>query len=172
MTGTLRIKRKRDGEHYYIQLRYKNPMSGRPKAKTLSTGLLVKNNKRKAEAIIKTMIEKYSYLEELPADFNPDIDPNISLCDYMDIWLEGKERDIRKSTANVFYPFLIRLKNVSPILSKSRKRIKSSLKRNIKIKTDIYLLGKMGRYITLIILRNYSARLQEHLADQRLLYIN
>jgi len=102
MTGTLRTRKRKDGEYYYIQLSYKDPHTNKWRLKTLATGLIAKGNKRKAEAMIRTMIDKYSYLEELPAEYNTEIAPDISFCDYMDIWLKGKKRDIRTSTVEAY----------------------------------------------------------------------
>lgn len=98
MTGSLQIKTKVSGEYYYAKLSYKDPRTNTWKSKTLATGLTVKNNKRKAEAMLKQFIEKYSYLEDLSADYNTEIDPNITVSDYMDIWLKGKKRDVEITT--------------------------------------------------------------------------
>ena len=53
MTGTL-IKKKTSEtrEYFYINLSYKDPETKKWKTKTVSTGLEVKNNKRKAEKLI------------------------------------------------------------------------------------------------------------------------
>ena len=98
MTGSLQIKTKVSGEYYYAKLSYKDPRTNTWKSKTLATGLAVKNNKRKAEAVLKQYLEKYSYLEDLPTEYNTDIDPNVTLSDYMKIWLEGKKRDLEVTT--------------------------------------------------------------------------
>ena len=64
MTGNLFTKTtSKNQEYYYVNLSYKDPASGKWKIKTVSTGLPVKNNKRKAEALIPAFLEKYSYLE-------------------------------------------------------------------------------------------------------------
>lgn len=69
MTGTLQMKTLASGNtYYYVKLSYKDPRSDSWKSKTLATGLEVKNNKRKAEAMIRKFAEQYSYLEELPSD--------------------------------------------------------------------------------------------------------
>ena len=97
MTGTLRKKASSSGKLlYYINLSYKDPETGKWKAKTVGTGLEVKNNKRKAEAMIRPIIEKYSYLEEPPNNIN--VNPEISFCDYLDLWLKGKKCEIKNST--------------------------------------------------------------------------
>ena len=91
MTGTL-IKKKtsKSQEYYYVNLSYKDPETGEWKIKMVSTGLPVKNNKRKAETLIPGMLEKYAYLESsIPQ--HTHIDKNITLCDYMDLWIAGKK---------------------------------------------------------------------------------
>ena len=99
MTGTLITKTLPSGKsYYYVRLSYKDPISNTWKSKTLSTKLEVKNNKRNANALIRKYEEQYAYLEEPPALFSPDLDPEITLCDYMDLWLEGKKRDLKKNT--------------------------------------------------------------------------
>lgn len=99
MTGTLQIKTLASGNtYYYVKLSYKDPRSDSWKSKTLATGLEVKNNKRKAEAMIRKFAEQYSYLEELPSDLDASLNPDVTLCDYLDLWLKDKERDLRKST--------------------------------------------------------------------------
>lgn len=99
MTGTLRIKQTSAGKsYYYVKLNYKDPRTDSWKSKTLATGLEVKNNKRKAESVMKELIEKNSYLEELPPEYNTAISPNITLCDYLDLWLADKEKDLKQST--------------------------------------------------------------------------
>lgn len=99
MTGTLRIKQTSAGKsYYYVKLNYKDPRTDSWKSKTLATGLEVKNNKRKAESVIKELIEQYSYLEDQPLQYNTAISPNITLCDYLDLWLADKEKDLKQST--------------------------------------------------------------------------
>lgn len=102
MTGTLTTRKRASGEFYYIKLSYKDPRTFSWKSKTLATHLEVKNNKRKAEAMIKAFIQEYSYLEELPSQYNAAINPDISLCDYLDIWLKDKERDLKLSTFEAY----------------------------------------------------------------------
>ena len=66
MTGTLITRKLSSGNSYfYVRLSYKDPRTNTWKTKTLATKLAVKNNKRKAEAMIKKFIEEYDYLEEL-----------------------------------------------------------------------------------------------------------
>lgn len=92
MTGILQTKTLASGNtYYYVKLSYKDPRSNSWKSKTLSTGLEFKNNKRKAEAMIKKFVEQYFYLEELPSDFDASLNPEVTLFDYLDLWLRDKE---------------------------------------------------------------------------------
>ena len=94
VTGSLQTKQLKSGKSYqYVRLSYKNEF-GKWCTKTVATHLETKNNKRKAKALINTYIEQYTYLEECDGS----ISPNISLCDYMDYWLEGKEGQLKRST--------------------------------------------------------------------------
>lgn len=103
MTGTLRIKTLSSGKsYYYINLSYKDTRTSKWKAKTISTGLEVKNNKRKAEAMIKQIMEQYAYLEKLPSGYDSPVNPDISFCDYLDIWLSGRKCEIKNSTFEVY----------------------------------------------------------------------
>ena len=53
MTGTVISKNLNSGNSYfYIKLSYRDPVTGVRKQKLLGTGLTVKGNKRKAEALI------------------------------------------------------------------------------------------------------------------------
>ncbi|MCC8046340.1 MAG: site-specific integrase [Clostridiales bacterium] len=102
MTGSLVIKKASSGkEHYYAQLSYKDPLTQKWKKKTLKTGLEVKGNKRKAESLLREMIETYSFLERLDGA-QSDIDPDIELCDFLDLWLEKKECEIRGNTLDTY----------------------------------------------------------------------
>ena len=97
MTGTLQIKKLKSGNsYYYVKLSYKDSRTNEWKQKTLATKLEVRNNKRKADAMIPKFIEQYSYLEELPSDYNHSVSPDITLCDYMDLWLKDKEVDLKE----------------------------------------------------------------------------
>ncbi len=102
MTGTLRIKHLSSGKDmYYIHLSYKDPHSMIWKTKDIKTGLSVKGNKRKAEKLIQECIQQYSYLEEISV-IPKDIDPNIELCDFLDLWLKEKECDICGNTWDTY----------------------------------------------------------------------
>lgn len=99
MTGTLQIKKLKSGNsYYYVKLSYKDSRTNEWKQKTLATKLETKNNKRKAEAMIPKFIEQYSYLEDLPSGYNYTLNPDITLCDYMDLWLKDKEIDLKEAT--------------------------------------------------------------------------
>lgn len=99
MTGSLQIKKLDSGKsYYYVKLSYKEPFTQKWKSKTLATKLEIKNNKRKAEAMIKQFIEKYSYLEELSITDGKMLKPDILLCDYLDLWLSEKEKELKTST--------------------------------------------------------------------------
>ena len=111
MTGTLITRKLSSGNSYfYVRLSYKDPRTNTWKTKTLATKLAVKNNKRKAEAMIKKFIEEYDYLEELPADCSAFIDPDIRICEYMDLWLADKKRDLKKSTYEAYEYRVSRIK--------------------------------------------------------------
>lgn len=121
MTGTLQIKEQRSGNsYYYVKLCYKDSRTATWKYKTLATKLEVKNNKRKAEAMIPKFIEQYSYLEELPTDYDHLIDPNITLCDYMDIWLNDKKTDLKMPT---FEAYTYRVSRIKEYFSNSNPRL-------------------------------------------------
>nr|WP_300831066.1 site-specific integrase [uncultured Acetatifactor sp.] len=99
MKGSIQEKTNKSGKaYYYIRLSYKDPLSQAWRQKWIATGLTVKNNKRKAEAMMEAAIEENRYLELAPESVNQSIDPDILLCDYIDLWLEGKKRDLQIST--------------------------------------------------------------------------
>lgn len=99
MTGSIQEKINKSGKaYYYIRLSYKDPISQTWRQKWVSTGLPVKNNKRKAEAMVEAVIEANRHLEFAPESVNQSIDQDILLCDYIDYWLEAKKRDLQVST--------------------------------------------------------------------------
>ena len=133
MTGTLITKTLPSGKsYYYVRLSYKDPISNTWKSKTLSTKLEVKNNKRNANALIRKYEEQYAYLEEPPALFSPDLDPEITLCDYMDLWLEGKKRDLKKNT---YEGYIYRVKAIKHYFQKDNPKLVDVTPRMI----DIYI---------------------------------
>lgn len=103
MTGSIRIINKR----YYVVLSYKNPITGKWCTTTRSTGLKVKNNKKKAMAMIPFIIEQNLYLETSSSIPNHEISvktldsQNISapimFTEYIDHWLLQK-RHLAPST--------------------------------------------------------------------------
>ena len=99
MTGILITKQNASGQsYYYIKLSYKDPISHKWRQKMISTHLEVKGNKRKAEAMKNEAIVNFSYLESLPEEYRSDIDPNITLCDYLNRWLSRKKNELERST--------------------------------------------------------------------------
>lgn len=99
MTGTLVTKQNKSGQSYfYIKLSYKNPVSHKWCQKMVSTHLEVKGNKRKAEALKNEAVANYAYLEKIPEEYNAKIDPDITLCEYLDSWLARKKSELERST--------------------------------------------------------------------------
>ncbi|MCD7826010.1 MAG: site-specific integrase [Clostridiaceae bacterium] len=102
MTGSLVTKQASSGkEYYYVQLSYKEPITQKWKKKTVRTGLEVKGNKRRAEGMLREMLETYAYLENLDAA-QSEIDPDIELCDFLDLWMEKKKCEIRGNTYDTY----------------------------------------------------------------------
>lgn len=94
MTGTVTTKKFKNSTYYYIRISYKNPKDMKWKTKWVATGLLaVTGNKRKANAMLPSALEEYSYLER-QTDFQNDI----LLSEYIDRWLQDKKNDVRQST--------------------------------------------------------------------------
>lgn len=99
MTGTLQTKSMRSGKRMlYIQLSYKDPSTGKWKTKHIPTGFAEKGNKKKATEMIPSILERYSYLEQVHENVDEIIDPEISLCDYLDLWLKNKKTEIDEVT--------------------------------------------------------------------------
>lgn len=99
MTGILITKQNASGQsYYYIKLSYKDPISHKWRQKMIATHLEVKGNKRKAEALKNEAIANYAYLEMLPEEYNADVDPDITLCDYLNNWLHRKKSELERST--------------------------------------------------------------------------
>lgn len=87
-------------------------------------GLPVKGNKCKAENLVNEFINQYSYLEQLSV-IQDNIDPDIELCAFLDLWIEEKSYDICGNTCDTyksrivtikryFAPRHIRLKDITP----------------------------------------------------------
>ena len=86
MTGTLLTKTLNSGSsYYYVRLNYKDSRTNSWKQKTVATKLAVRNNKRKAEAMIPMFIDQYSYLEDLPMF----IHSLILISRFVIIWIVG-----------------------------------------------------------------------------------
>ena len=111
MTGNLCTKSFKSGKsYYYVMLRYKDARTGKWKGKMVSTKLEVGGNKRKAKALIIPIVKKYAYLEDLPADLSPMLNPEIRICEYLDYWLAGKARDVRGITHESYTFYVGRIK--------------------------------------------------------------
>ena len=111
MTGSICEKNFKSGNSYlYIVLHYKDARSGKWRNKMVSTGLPAAGNKRKAKAMIYPVIEKYAYLEEIPAELSAVLNPEIRICEYLDYWLAGKERDLKGVTFENYTSYVGRIK--------------------------------------------------------------
>lgn len=115
MTGSLQIK---NGK-YYAVLNFKDK-EGKRKQKWISTGLEVKNNKRKAEQILNDLISEYSSSEY--------IEPSKDLfCDFLAKWIELNKAKVQITTYDGYkhmlekhiYPYFkskgLRLSQLKPI---------------------------------------------------------
>lgn len=121
LTGTLVTRTLRTGKtYYYVRLSYKDPITEVWKTKTLATKLEVKNNKRKAENMIKDFIQKYAYLENQPLACSGHVEPDIRICEYMDLWLKDKERDLKKST---YEGYIYRVDSIKKYFQKENPRV-------------------------------------------------
>ncbi len=97
MKGTVQSKITKKGvEYLYIYLSYCDPITKKRRQKVISTGLTAKGNKRKAEAMIKDLIEKYQYLEA--PQTGSSLNNHIGICEYLDDFLENKKLELRQST--------------------------------------------------------------------------
>ena len=129
MTGCLTTKSTSSGnEYYYVVLQYKDPEKKKWTQKYVSTGLTVKNNKRKAKEMIGGIIKKYEHLER--GFFDAGENPLMS--DYLDHWLDDRKTVIRSSTEEGYSYRVGKLKkyfkehedpNVSDITSKQLKQM-------------------------------------------------
>lgn len=115
MTGSLQIK---NGK-YYAVLNFKDK-EGKRKQKWISTGLEVKNNKRKAEQMLNDLISEYSSSEY--------IEPSKDLfCDFLAKWIELNKAKVQITTYDGYkhmlekhiYPYFkskgLRLSQLKPI---------------------------------------------------------
>ena len=128
MTGSLFTKTtSKNTEYYYISLCYKDPASRKWKTKIVRTGLPVKNNKRKAEALIPRLIDRYSYLEsEVLSERN--IDADIQFCDYIDLWLAGKKAEIKHAT---WEGYAARIRSIKKYFEPKRLRVRDVRPRDL-----------------------------------------
>ena len=128
MTGSLFTRKtSKNQEYYYVNLSYKDPATGKWKTKTVGTGLTVKNNKRKADGMIPGLLKRFSYLED-PALAERHIDINISLCDYMDVWLSGKTGEIKHST---WEGYAARIRSIKIYFAPKKLRVRDVLPRDL-----------------------------------------
>ena len=149
MTGTVISKKLPSGKGYlYIKLNYKD--AGKWKSKTISTGLEARNNKRKAEAMISDIQEKYAWLEEKKntSVFQADIGSDTEVSTYLKNWLDEKKNDLRATTFEAYSYRVERLREyfekedlkitevTPPMMDKFLKHLRSAGKRNQK--TGLY----------------------------------
>ena len=104
MTGCLITKNLKSGKsYYYVKLSYSDPSTGARRQKMISTGLIMKGNKRKAEAFMQKAIHDNLYLEEKPVFREDGVDGDVKLCEYAQAWLEDKSVDgIEPSTVEIY----------------------------------------------------------------------
>lgn len=133
MTGSLQIKNNK----YYIVINYYDENNKR-KLKWIKTDLPVKNNKRKAEELLKETLVKYNDCKINYSD--------ISFIDFMDNWFESKKDSLRPCTYERYYgqfkkhikPFFknISLQELSPVHIQNyyNKKIKEGLSGNTVLK--------------------------------------
>ena len=95
MTGCIALRK----DVYYVRLSYYDQKHKR-KDKWISTGLSGKGAKRKAEAMIATLIEKYSYLEKS--------DHPTKMADYLLMWKELQKDKIAESTYDGYHTYINR----------------------------------------------------------------
>ncbi len=81
MTGSLQIK----NEKYYVVLNFYE--EGKRKQKWVPTGLPFKNNKRKAEQVLRDILQQYE-------NKTPCIQNEILFSDYVKLWLKHIEKNI------------------------------------------------------------------------------
>lgn len=92
MNGSIQPK---NGKLYAV-LSYRGE-NGKFKYKWVNTGLPVRGNKKKAEAMIPVFIERFAYLEENKEENKKDTN-KIMFVDYILDWLERKKNKVQQST--------------------------------------------------------------------------
>ncbi|MCD7763119.1 MAG: tyrosine-type recombinase/integrase [Lachnospiraceae bacterium] len=91
MTGNLQTKKLASGkEYYYMVLNFRSE-DGKRKQKWISTGLEVRGNKRKAEAMLREELQKYK--NDLYSS-----DRDILFSDYLQKWLEQQRSSVSQVT--------------------------------------------------------------------------
>lgn len=102
MTVTIKEKRTKAGKTYlYLQIAFKDPLTGKWRHTDKATGLLVKGNRRQAEKLRKEAEEKYKYLEE-PLYATDQLYPDMSVTDYFNYCLEKKRGSITENTYDTY----------------------------------------------------------------------
>ena len=97
MNGSIQSKKGR----YYAVLSYM-AQDGKYRYKWVSTGLPLRGNKKKAEAVLPGLIEEYSYLE---LDDSKVTDPMFT--DYIRDWLQEKKGQVQQSTWEGYESYMI-----------------------------------------------------------------
>lgn len=87
MNASLAVKKDR----YYAVLNYKDK-SGKWRKKWIALGLPVRDNRRKAEAMLPALMEKYKHLEQL------ELPANAMFGEYALEWLERRKTQVELST--------------------------------------------------------------------------
>ena len=91
MTGCLISKNLKSGKSYfYVKISYSDPSTGARRQKMISTGLMTKGNKRKAEAFMQKAIHENLHLEEKPVFREDGVVGKVKLCVYALALLEDK----------------------------------------------------------------------------------
>ena len=90
MTGSLQVKKGR----YYIVISYKNENS-KFKTKWIATGLPEKNNKRRAEQMLRDKLAEYENEKQIEHE-------DILFCDFITRWLEYVKQKVRGNTYTAY----------------------------------------------------------------------
>lgn len=141
MKGTVQVKKMRSGKEYLvISLSYVDPDTSKRKQKVVSTGLEARGNKRKAQSMIPDLIKKYSFLE-LP--HTSTISRDITLCEYLDVWLEQKKIVIKQST---YEAYAYRVKSMQAYFKKENLKLVDVTPRMLKTFFEYSLVyGKVNQ---------------------------
>jgi len=90
MTGSLQVKKGK----FYIVISYKNE-NGKFKTKWIATGLPEKNNKRKAEQMLRDKLAEYENEKQIENE-------DILFCDFIVRWLEYVKQKVRGNTYEAY----------------------------------------------------------------------